>query len=69
MTNNRHEGEAMNQKEKKQIEFILETVRRYKSNGGFLYKVVNKKKGYYKVRCSLADFIETEVGALKEKPE
>ena len=52
----------MTPKERKQVEFVLKVTERYKSNGGYIFKMVGGGKA--KVRCSLADFILAEVGAL-----
>ena len=52
----------MSPKERKQVEFVLKVTERYKSNGGHIYKMI--AGGRARVRCSLADFVLTEVGAL-----
>jgi len=54
----------MRKKHKDQIKFILEVTRRYKENGGYIWRVL--PGGRAKVRCSLAEFILLEVGALLE---
>ena len=54
----------MRKKHKDQIKFILEVTRRYKENGGYIWRML--PGGRAKVRCSLAEFILLEVGALLE---
>lgn len=54
----------MTKKHKQQICFILEVTKRYKANGGYIYRF--RDNGKVRVRVSLADFIMVELGALEQ---
>ena len=54
----------MTKKHREQIRFILEVTKRYKENGGYIYRFHDN--GKVRVRVSLADFILFELGALEQ---
>lgn len=58
----------MTEKEKEQIEFVMKVVKRYKENGGYIYKEDGTPLFPKGKRVSLADFIIEEVGCLLVEP-